>query len=172
MWILTEVFCNSGPNLVVLAQKGDELSHGQAQNGVNFDIEVKFDLRGQGQSLPKTTVILTKIFYSYGLNLVILAERGDELSHRQARDWRTDIHAHRQTDAGNDSTRRPKLASGKKCTKVNRYSGFPLTKFITYKIWCMVHQRVNKECFLWQLITLTWLGYSINLPTFNFSWID
>ena len=27
----------------------DELSRGQAQNGVNFDFEVKFDLEGQGQ---------------------------------------------------------------------------------------------------------------------------
>ena len=27
-------------------------SHGQAQNGVNFDFEVKFDLEGQGQSPP------------------------------------------------------------------------------------------------------------------------
>ena len=38
--ILTKVFCTSGPNLVVLAWTGDELSHGQAQNGVNFDFEV------------------------------------------------------------------------------------------------------------------------------------
>ena len=48
--ILTKVFCTSGPNLVVLARTGDELSHGQAQNGVNFYFEVKFDLEGQGQS--------------------------------------------------------------------------------------------------------------------------
>ena len=52
--ILTKVFCTSGPNLVVLAWTGDELSHGQAQKGVNFDFEVKFDLEGQGQSPPKT----------------------------------------------------------------------------------------------------------------------
>ena len=45
--ILTKVFCTSGPNLVVLAWTGDELSHRQAQNGVNFDSEVKFDLVGQ-----------------------------------------------------------------------------------------------------------------------------
>ena len=35
--ILTKVFCTSGPNLVVLAWMGDELSREQAQNGVNFD---------------------------------------------------------------------------------------------------------------------------------------
>ena len=38
--ILTTVFCTSGQNLVVLARTGDELSHGKAQNGVNFDFEV------------------------------------------------------------------------------------------------------------------------------------
>ena len=43
----------SGPNFVVLAWTGDELSHGQAQNGVNFDFEVKFDFEGQGQSPPQ-----------------------------------------------------------------------------------------------------------------------
>ena len=42
--ILTKVFCTSSPNLVVLPWTGDELSLGQAQNGVNFDFEVKFDL--------------------------------------------------------------------------------------------------------------------------------
>ena len=41
------------PNLVVLAWTGDDLSHGQAQDGVNFVFEVKFDHKGQGQSPPK-----------------------------------------------------------------------------------------------------------------------
>ena len=41
----------------------------QAQNGVNFDFEVKFDLEGQDQSSPKTI----RILYTYGPNLVILA---------------------------------------------------------------------------------------------------
>ena len=49
--ILTKVFCTSGPNLVILAWMGDELSRGQAQNWVSFDFEVKFDL--EGQSPPK-----------------------------------------------------------------------------------------------------------------------
>ena len=111
--ILTKVFSTSGPNLVALAWTGDELSHRQAQNGVNFDFEVKFDLEGQGQSPPKTIGILTKVFYIYGPNLVILADTGHELSHGQARDWRTDGRTHTQTDAGNDNTRRPILASGK-----------------------------------------------------------
>ena len=37
--ILTKVFWTSGPNSVVLAWTNDELSHGQAKNGVNFDFE-------------------------------------------------------------------------------------------------------------------------------------
>ena len=97
--ILTKVFSTSGPNLVALAWMGDELSHGQTQNGVNFDFAVKFDLEGQGQSPPKTIGILTKVFYIYGPNLVILAETGHELSRGQAHDWHTDGHTHRQTQA-------------------------------------------------------------------------
>ena len=97
--ILTKVFSTSAPNLVALAWTGDELSRRQAQNGVNFDFEVKFDLEGQGQSPPKTIGILTKVFYIYGPNLVILAETGHELSRGQARDWHTDGHTHRQTQA-------------------------------------------------------------------------
>ena len=92
--ILTKVFCPSGPNFVVLAWTGDELSHGQAQNGVNFDFEVKFALEGQGQSPLKTIGILIKVYYIRGLNLVILAETGHELSRGQARDWHTDGHTH------------------------------------------------------------------------------
>ena len=94
---------------MILAWRGEELSHRKAQNGVNFDFEVKFDLEGQGQSPPKTIGTLTKVFYTYGPNLVILALTGDDLSRGQACGYRT----HRQTDAGNDNTRRPKLASGK-----------------------------------------------------------
>ena len=48
--ILTKVICTSGPNFVVLAWTGDELSCGQAQNGVNFGFEAKFDLEGQSPS--------------------------------------------------------------------------------------------------------------------------
>ena len=97
--ILTKVFSTSGPNLVSLAWTGEKLLRRHAQNGVNFDFEVKFDLEGQGQSPPKTIGILTKVFYIYGPNLVILAETGHELSRGQARDWRTDGHTHTQTQA-------------------------------------------------------------------------
>ena len=98
---------------MILAWTGDALSHGQAQNGVNFDFEGKFDLEGKGESPLKTIGILTKVFYTWVSNLVILAWTGLKLSRGQASDWHTDWH----TDAGNDNTRRPKLASGKKLHK-------------------------------------------------------
>ena len=118
--ILTKVFCTSGPNFLVLAWTGDELSHGQAQNGVNFDFEVKFDLEGQGQSPPKTIGILTKVFYIYGPNLVILDETGHEFSRGQARDWRTDGHTHRQTQA----TTIPEGQNWPRVKTASRASGF------------------------------------------------
>ena len=90
-------------------------TNSQAQKGVNFDFEVKFDLEGQGQSPPNTIGILTKVFYNFGPNLAILAWTGPELLRGQASDWHTDWHTHTDThtDAGDDNTRRPKLASGK-----------------------------------------------------------
>ena len=97
---------------MALAWTGDELSRRQAQNRVNFDFEVKFDLEGQSQSPRKTIGILTKVFYTYAPNLVILAWTGDELSRGQTW-WRTDGRTDGRTDAGNDNTRRPILASGK-----------------------------------------------------------
>ena len=123
--ILTQVFCTFGPNLVILAWTGDELSCRQAQNGVTSDFEVKFDLEDQGQSHPhppkkkkqkkkqkkKTIGILTKVFYTYGSNLVILAWTGDELSRGQASDYRT----HGRTDGHTDRCRQrqyPKAKTG------------------------------------------------------------
>ena len=53
MGILTQVFCTFGPNLVILAWTDDEFSCRQAQNGVTFDSEAKFDFEGQGQSPPQ-----------------------------------------------------------------------------------------------------------------------
>ena len=89
---------------MVLAWTGDELSR-----GINFAFEVKFHLEGQGQSPSKTKGILTKVFYTYGPNLVLLACTGDELSRGQTW-WRTDW----RMDAGNDNTRKPILAMGNK----------------------------------------------------------
>ena len=47
-------------------------------------------LKGQGQSLPKTIGILTKMFCIFCLNLVVLTCTGDEFSRRQAQGWHTD----------------------------------------------------------------------------------
>ena len=60
------------------------------------------------------------MFCTYVLNLVILAWTADELSCGQASDWYTHRHTHtdRYTDRGDDNTRRPKLASGKKYTHI------------------------------------------------------
>ena len=98
--IWTVLRCIFVPNMEIVTSIGGELWHGQAQNGVNFDFGVQFDLiKCHDQSSHKTIGILTKIFYISGPNLVILAETGDELSRGQARDWRRDGHTHRQTQA-------------------------------------------------------------------------
>ena len=54
----------SPPPLVILARTGDELLGGQAQNGVNFDFEVKFDLEGQDQSPPKYLPVYDAVVFS------------------------------------------------------------------------------------------------------------
>ena len=89
-----------------------ELWCGQAQNGVNLDFQIKYDLEGQGPSLNKTTGILIEVFYTFEPTLVILTWTGHELSCGQASDWHTHGQTDRQdthTDAGNDNTQRPKL---------------------------------------------------------------
>ena len=85
--------------MVILAWTGDELSRGQAQNEVHFDFEVEFYLEGHSQSPPKTIGILTKVFYTFGPTLVILAWTDDELSRGQASANRT----HRRTDGRTDT---------------------------------------------------------------------
>ena len=129
--ILTQEFCTFSPNSVILAWTGDEISCRQAQHGVTFDFEVKFDLessRSITTTIPpppppphththtkkhkkKTIGILTKVFYSYGPNLVILAWTGDDLSRGQASDYRT----HGRTDGHTDRRRQrqyPKAKTG------------------------------------------------------------
>ena len=51
--ILNRVFYTSGSNVVILAWMGGELWCGQAQNWVNLDFQVKFDLEDQGWSVHK-----------------------------------------------------------------------------------------------------------------------
>ena len=65
--------CIFVPNLEIVTSIGGELWHGQAQNGVNIDFGVQFDLEGPGQLPPKTIGILTNVFCTSGPNLVILA---------------------------------------------------------------------------------------------------
>ena len=97
--ICTVPRCIFVPNSEMVTLIGGELWHAQAQNGVNFDFGVQFDLEGQSQSPPKTIGILTKIVYTYCPDLVILAWTGDELSRGQASAYRT----HRRTDGRTDT---------------------------------------------------------------------
>ena len=50
----------------------------KSSNEANFDFQVKFDLEGQGRSVHKTIGTLTKVFWIFGPNLVILAWTGPE----------------------------------------------------------------------------------------------
>ena len=67
------------PNLEVVTSIGGELWHGRAQNGVNLDFHIKFDLEDQGRSVHNTIGTFTKAFCIFGQNLVILAWTGPEL---------------------------------------------------------------------------------------------
>ena len=69
--IWTVLRCIFVPNLEIVTSIGGELWHAQAQNGVNFDFGVQFDLEGHDQSSHKTIGLLTKVFYISGPNLVI-----------------------------------------------------------------------------------------------------
>ena len=100
--ILIKVFCTSGQNLVVLAWTGDELSHGQVQNGVNFDFESKFDLEGKGQSPLKIIGILTKVFYTCVQNFGNPSLNGSRVIARTGM-WVT----HRLTDPQTQATTIP-----------------------------------------------------------------
>ena len=70
--ILTVFRCITGPNLVIVAWTGDKLLYGQAQNGINLDLQVKFDIQDQSQSTPQTIVFLTVLRCISGPTLVIL----------------------------------------------------------------------------------------------------
>ena len=59
------------------------ISSGGGTRKLDF-FKVKYDLEGQGQLPPKTIGILTKLFYTSGPNLVILAWMSYELWWRQA----------------------------------------------------------------------------------------
>ena len=58
--------CICFPNLEIVTSIGGKLWDGQAQNGVNFDFGVQFDLEGQCQLSHKTIGTLTKLFCTSG----------------------------------------------------------------------------------------------------------
>ena len=95
MGIWTVLRCHFVPNLEIVTSIGGELWHGQAQNGVNFEFGVQFDLEGHDQLSHKTIGFLTKVFY-------IWSKFGDpslkELSRGQTW-WRTDWRTDGQTQA-------------------------------------------------------------------------
>ena len=67
------------------------------------DFKTKLNLTYQARSTPKIIGIITEVFCTSGPNLVTLAWTDDELSCRQAHDWRTDGRTdgrtHRQAQA-------------------------------------------------------------------------
>ena len=76
------------------------------------NFEVEFNLEGQGQSLHKTIGILTKVFTPLNQIWWFSLERVmSYCADKQVIDTHTDTHTH--MDSGIDSTRMPKLASGK-----------------------------------------------------------
>ena len=69
---------------MIVAWTGDKLLYGQAQNGINLDLQVKFDIEDQGQSTTKTIGFLTVLRCISGPNLVILTYTSEKLSCGQA----------------------------------------------------------------------------------------
>ena len=87
----------------------------------------------------QTKEILDKVFCSSGPYLGILVWIGYKSSRGQTRNWRT--HTHAQTDAGNDNTRRPKLASSK--MRVN-HNIFLTWLLVGQRLWCHDVIQENK----------------------------
>ena len=108
--ILRVLRCIFGPNLEILSWIGGEWWHGQAQNMAIFYFEVKFDLQVQGQLTPQT------IGFNQGV-LLLWSKFGDSSLNgwqviARTNKWLPHTQTHTQTNAGNDNTKRPKLASG------------------------------------------------------------
>ena len=83
------------------------------QPGRSRHMHYKYNNNNNNNNTSKTTTILTKVFYNSGPNLVTLAWMGHKLSRGEAKGWHTNGQSHTQTDAGDDNTRRPQLASVK-----------------------------------------------------------
>ena len=91
------LFSTSGPNLVILTWMGDELWSRQAQNGVNSDFEVKYDLEGLGQLPPKNNRDLNQGLLHLWSKFGDPSLNGPKLSCGQASDWHTQTHGHTHT---------------------------------------------------------------------------
>ena len=66
---------------------------------VNLDFDLIFDLEGHNQLLHETLGTLTKLFCTFGPNLVIQAWKGPKIYHadKQVIDTQTDTDTHRHT---------------------------------------------------------------------------
>ena len=137
--MLRELRCIIGQNLEILTSTGGEWSCGQAQNCVNFDFQVKFDLEGHGQSTPKTIGILTKLFCMSGSNLVILAGTSDKLSRGQARDWRP--HGQTQATTIPEGQNWPRVKKAEKILPQN-YRPISLTSIICKTMESIIHDAI------------------------------
>ena len=93
-------------------------TNSQAQTGVNIDFKIKFYLAGQVQSIPKqwgsSPRSFTPVVEIWRSQLEwVMSYRTDKFGDGRTNGQTTDGRTDGRTDAGNDSTLRPKLASGK-----------------------------------------------------------
>ena len=102
---------------------------------VKFDFQVKFDLEGQGRSPPK---IINNKHLNQGV-LHLWSKFGDSSLNGwwvivRTSKWLIHTHRHmdRHTDAGDDNTQRPKLASGKKHQSCTLFLGYTAPFFIKH----------------------------------------
>ena len=111
----------------------------QAQNGENFDFEVKFDLEGEGQSPPPPPKKNKKKTNNRDLNeglLHLWSKFGDpSLNQWRVITW-TNLVTDGRKDEGNDNTQRSKLASGKNLWRSPWFTNFMQSKclFLVRKV--------------------------------------
>ena len=115
----------------------------------------------------KTIGILTKVFYTYGPNLVILAWSGDELSRGQASDYRTHGRTHRQTQPTTipEGLNWPRVKSG------YPYEGWHY-KWKSKLPWLDVRMYVlffcNSEFYCWVQNWRRWLNHCLSLNILSY----
>ena len=104
-----------------------------------FWIEVKFDLEGQGQSPPKTKGILTKVFYTYDPNLMILVWTGVVARTNLVTDGRTDGRTQAMTIPGGQYWPRVKMAS-----RMTKRRKSVIGSVYTYLMSCKAHYQYHE----------------------------